>query len=151
MGDTSLRNTMSAGDGNEPIAAVAQRLHQNNLIRQVSARTSGWQGWQATATARAMSERVQVYRVARLVESNNTHTHINSYTHIRTGLAPHHASARNRKKTRWIVRRIPLFCDFPVGIRVSSPLSGGRLRLLHCPIHLMVLPYNVWVVCVVTH
>ena len=74
LGDTSLRNTMSAGDGNEPIAAVAQRLHQNNLIRQGSARTSGWQGWQATATARAMSERVQVYRVARLVESNNTRT-----------------------------------------------------------------------------
>ena len=58
LGDMSLRNTMSTGDGNGPIAAVAQRLHQNNLIRQGSARTSGWQGWQATATARAMSERV---------------------------------------------------------------------------------------------
>ena len=37
LGDTKLSNTMSAGDGNGPIAAVAQRLCQINLIRQVSA------------------------------------------------------------------------------------------------------------------
>ena len=41
MGDTSLGNTMSAGDGNGPIAAVAQRLRRDNFIRQVSAPRGG--------------------------------------------------------------------------------------------------------------